>query len=354
MLGRIFRFIGLALLALVALAGLVLFSAPSYFRAQLTRLATQNGPTAYLIYAVDADRLRQAQLERVADQMGSALRRASIRYAGRGVVGDAARVRLVDPRQLAQARIALNTIASAAGGAPDTLAFVEHEDGLIEARLPLAAARDTTRRAVAQSIEVIKRRVNPTGVLPITVTAQGEDRILIEARGETESDRLRALIGATGMLTFHMVRDVDPAALTAGPLPAGTMLAQPYRGSDASAEIVEQRPRLTGEHIAQVSPATDTQTGDFVLHFSLDREGTRLFCHITTDNVGARFAVLIDGRVVTAPRINEPICGGTGQISGGFTARSASDVAAMLSAGATPTQLVLVEQGLRAPPQRAR
>jgi protein-export membrane protein SecD len=285
--------------------------------------------------------------------MAAALRGADppIRFTGRGVEGDVARVRLVDPAQMAQARRALAIVANAAA-APDTLAFVEHEDGLIEARLPFAVARDVTRLAVAQSAQVIARRVNPSGVNPITVTAVGEDRILVEARGETDSERLRTLVGPTGMLTFHLVRELSPEERAAGPLPVGTMLAQPYPDSGAAAEVVERRPRLSGERIAGANPSADAQTGQFVLDFQLDAEGTRNFCRVTREHAGERFAVLLDGQVLTAPRINEPICGGGGQISGNFTPESANRLAVMLRAGALPAPLRIVEQGLRPPPER--
>ena len=108
--------------------------------------------------------------------------------------------------------------------------------------------------------------------------------------------------------------------------------------------MVERRPRFTGERLTRASPSTDPQTGEFVLSFALDSEGTTLFCRITRENTGNRFAILLDNQVLTAPRINEPICGGTGQISGNFTAESANNLAIMLRAGALPAPLSVVEQ----------
>jgi protein-export membrane protein SecD len=196
------------------------------------------------------------------------------------------------------------------------------------------------------------RRINPDGGRPIVVSASGEDRILVEARGETDYTRLREVIGPTGLLTFHMVREVDPAEAAAGRLPPGTMLALPYGGGSASSEVVDRRPRFSGERIARAFPTADAQTGEMVLSFQLDAEGTRIFCRITREHVGERFAVLLDGKVVTAPRVNEPICGGSGQISGNFTAQSAGQLAALLRAGALPAPLVVVEEGVRRPPPR--
>jgi preprotein translocase subunit SecD len=121
-------------------------------------------------------------------------------------------------------------------------------------------------------------------------------------------------------------------------------MVEAYPGFGDSIEVVEERVRMTGEHLERVQPSTDAQTGEFVLAFSFDAEGTRLFCRVTRDHVGERFAILLDNRVLTAPRINEPICGGSGQIAGNFTAQSASELAIMLRAGALPVPLLLIDE----------
>lgn len=99
----------------------------------------------------------------------------------------------------------------------------------------------------------------------------------------------------------------------------------------------------------RADPTEDEQTGQIVLSFQLDTSGTRTFCQITRKHIGQRFAVLLDGRVLTAPRINEAICGGTGQISGSFDAESARNLAVLLRAGALPAPLRVVSQGAGAP-----
>jgi protein-export membrane protein SecD len=108
--------------------------------------------------------------------------------------------------------------------------------------------------------------------------------------------------------------------------------------------VVERRPRLTGEHLTRANPSTDPQTAEFVLSFQLDSQGRTIFCRITRDYVNQRFAILLDNQVLTAPRINEPICGGSGQISGNFTPESANELALMLRAGALPAPLTVIEE----------
>ena len=113
----------------------------------------------------------------------------------------------------------------------------------------------------------------------------------------------------------------------------------PYPGIGDRPEVVERRARFTGERLIRANATTDPQTGQFVLSFALDGQGTSTFCRITREPTGTRFAILLDNQVLTAPTINEPICGGTGQISGNFDAHSANELAVMLRAGALPAPL---------------
>lgn len=332
-------------LALAAASLLVACDAARLFQRENT---LEGGP--YLILEMDVDALRGRQLENVADLMVEALRSAdpSIRYSGRGVLGDAARIRLAELGDLGRARRALSELARAPDSGAQILVFTEGADGLIEARLTPSHLGNLSRQAADQSVEIIRRRVDPTGFDHFSIERQGDLRIRVQAPRGTDTELLRRQIGVTGLLTFHLVREVSPEQAAEGRIPSGSMLVQPYPGIGSTPEVVDRRPRFTGERLARASPSTDSQTGEFVLSFQLDAEGARLFCRITRERKGERFAVLLDNRVLTAPRINEPICGGSGQISGNFTAQSANELAIMLRAGALPTPLSVVEEGVNA------
>ena len=308
--------------------------------------ANQKGG-AYLALEVDVSALQRQQLDLVADQMAQALRDASpaIRYTGRGVVGDAARVRLVDPSQIDRALEALRPLATSSSGAA-VLTFSSGDAGLVEARLTPSYLGEMSGLAANQSVEVIRRRVDPMGTDGVEITRQGAQRIFVRAPRLNDTALLQSRLGMTGLLTFHLVREVSPEEAAAGRLPPGTMLVQPYPGIGQSAEVVERRPRLTGENLERANPSTDQYTQEFVLAFELDREGARIFCRITRDYTGQRFAILLDNQVLTAPTVNEPICGGRGQISGNFTPQSATDLAIILKSGAFPAPLNIVEQGV--------
>jgi len=321
-------------------------SLPGFLPRQAINLGLDLRGGSQLLLEIDVATLQRQQLDNVADLMATSLREATpaIRYTGRSVVGDAARVRLVDPTQMEAARRALRVIGQSTTGGNDIYTFTEAADGLVEARITPVHLRELSRQAAQQSIEVIRRRIDPTGTSEVSIVRQGDERIIVQAPGVSDPEMLKQRIGQTALMTFHMVREVSPDEAQTGRLPAGTMLVEPYPGSGVSQEIVERRPRFTGERLVRASPSTDSQTNEFVLSFQLDSQGTRLFCRITSDNTGNRFAILLDNQVLTAPRINEPICGGSGQISGNFTAQSANDLAVMLRAGALPAPLTVIDE----------
>jgi preprotein translocase subunit SecD len=321
-------------------------SLPGFLPRQAINLGLDLRGGSQLLLEVDVATLRRQQLENVADQMAAALRAADpqIRYTGRGVVGDAARVRLIDASQSERARRELRPLAQSPTTGNEILTFTEGEDGLIEARMAPQYVRELSRQAAQQSIEIIRRRIDPTGTSEVTIVRQGDERIVVQAPGVSDPEQLKSRIGQTALMTFHMVREVGPEDAAAGRIPPGAMVVQPYPNSRGTAEVVERRPRFTGERLVRANPSTDPQTGEFVLSFQLDSEGSRIFCRITRESTGERFAILLDNQVLTAPRINEPICGGSGQISGNFTAESANELAVMLRAGALPVPLTVIEE----------
>jgi protein-export membrane protein SecD len=295
----------------------------------------EDGP--YLIVEIDLDALYERALDELSVMMGETLRAAtpSIRYSGRGVVGDAARIRLVDAADMPRAREALANHSNAH--------FTTGDDGTtIEARPDRAALQATIDAEIPITMEVLRRRLQAVGA---TVAPFGTQRIIIRTPGNAVPGAVRAMVSQEGRLTFHLVREIPPTDLDVERLPPGTMLAPPYPGS-GHAEVVERRPRLTGESLTRVLPSTDQNTGGWVISFQFDEAGSRSFCQLTRHYVGQRFAILLDGQVLTAPTINEEICGGSGQISGNFTAQAANELSIMLNAGGLPVPLTVVAEGV--------
>lgn len=328
---------------------------PGFMRGSTINLGLDLRGGSHLLLEIDMATLRQQRLESLADQMRDALRDASPRIvaAGAGVPrgGDAAVIRVVNAEDMDRAMAAMQDIATQVqdggfGQSEPDITFTRGENGVIEGRLTEQALRTSAREAVATSIEVIRRRIDPTGVAEVTIVRQGDDRIVVQAPGVSDPEVLRSRIGRTALMTFHLLdENTDPAEAAAGRLPSSSQYVEFLNQEEQPGGVViRRRPALTGENLQRASAGFDQQTGESVVNFQFDGQGDRIFCRITTANVGRRFAIVLDDRVLTAPVINEPICGGRGQISGSFTTAQTQELSLLLRAGALPVPLTVIEQ----------
>lgn len=287
---------------------------------------------AFLIVEADARASADQHLEELSEQMAETLRAAGIRYNGRGVSDGVVRLRLVD---VAHSDRALAALAPITGH----LTLSAQPDGLIEGRLNDAYFISTADQLAQRALPMIQDRLDRRIA---RAEAYEPGRLIIRTTEDIVPDSVRNVFSQTGQLTFHLVRDIPPDQLGAAP-PLGTMLVQPYEAG-GNAEIVERRAVLTADRLVRVTPATDPATGMFVLSFQLDDAGRSTFCRLTREHAGERFAILLDNQVLTAPTINEPICGGNGQISGNFTAQSANELAMILRVRALPAPFRIIEE----------
>ncbi|MHA6346604.1 protein translocase subunit SecD [Roseivivax sp. CAU 1761] len=231
---------------------------------------------------------------------------------------------------------AIRAAMPAVGGGPlrqpePAFQLVDSAGGLT-ATLRDAALALERQDAVAQSIEVIRNRIDEAGVAEASLQSLGRDRILVQMPGVSAPADLRELLGATAQLSFHeVVAAAAPGAVTL-----------PEIGGSALA--VAPRAAIDGERLADAAAAFDPETGAPVVQFRFDPEGARIFGDLTQQLVGQRFAIVLDGAVISAPVIQEPILGGSGVISGTFTVEETTTLAALLSAGALPVPLEIIEE----------
>lgn len=191
-------------------------------------------------------------------------------------------------------------------------------------------------QTISQSIEIIRRRVDETGTKEPVIQRQGTDRILVQLPGVENPDEIKRLIGKTAKLSFHLV-DISATGRSRG------TRRLPMQDNPNERIPVEIRSKVTGEMLTNAQPAFD-QNGRPVVSFSLNSIGAKRFCTLSRENVDRPFAIVLDKEVISAPRINEPICGGRGQISGGFTVEEANSLAILLRAGALPAPLNVIEE----------
>jgi protein-export membrane protein SecD len=186
--------------------------------------------------------------------------------------------------------------------------------------------------ALKQSIEIVRRRIDDVGTKEPTILQRGEKRILVELPGLKDPERIKALLGKTAQLNFRLVSENNEFGVD-------ELISENGEKLDVSKRII-----MSGENLIDAQPSIQNQSNEPTVSFTLDRLGAQKFGRATTDNVGKRLAIVLDGEIVSAPNINEPITSGNGMISGNFTFQEATDLALLLRSGALPTPLLVVEE----------
>jgi preprotein translocase subunit SecD len=203
-------------------------------------------------------------------------------------------------------------------------------------------AQRAMRDAMTVARDVVRRRIDPQGTKEITVVNQGTNRILVEVPGVENPEALKRLIGQTARLEFKLVDlTADPNQVAQGRAPAGSQVLPMADGSSAIA--VKRRAMVSGEQIVRAQQSFD-QDGQPVVTIAFNTTGARRFGRVTQENVGKPFAIILDDKVLSAPNINEPILGGSAQISGNFTVETANELAVNLASGKLPVKLNVIEE----------
>jgi len=298
-----------------------------------------------LLMEVDTKALKAEKLTNLIEDVRTALREQNIAFDGLHQQGDAVLVHINVPSDQDKAYQALAKLsAPIQNTAVRDLTVTNQAGQIIQLALSDQAMQAEAAKAVEQSIEKIRRRVDALGTKEPDIHTQGTDRISIEAAGESDPQRLKDIIGKTAKLTFQMVDDqvtADDQANNRIP-PDDQVLPDESRGNQPL--VVKKRAVVTGEMLTDAGQAFDQQTGQAVVTFRFNGQGAQKFGLATSQNVGKRFAIVLDGKILSAPNINTPITGGSGQISGSFTPQSANDLAVLLRAGALPAPLNTIQQ----------
>ncbi len=196
--------------------------------------------------------------------------------------------------------------------------------------------------AIKQSLEIVRKRIDESGTKEPLIQRSGKKRILLQLPGVKDPERIKELLGKTAKLTFHLVDDENSSTLNANIEPYGKMILSDIY-DDNIKYLLDKRSLIGGENLVDAKGSFD-QTEGHAVSFRFDTDGAQKFGKITTNNIGNRLAVVLDGVVITAPRINSAITGGSGIITGNFNAQEAADLAVLLRAGALPAPLEIVEE----------
>ncbi|EAQ29616.1 preprotein translocase subunit [Erythrobacter sp. NAP1] len=201
--------------------------------------------------------------------------------------------------------------------------------------------------AMEGAVEVVRRRIDLLGTREPTIIRQGENRIVVQVPGLQDPVALKRLLGETAELEFKLVdQQALPTNTAAGVANPGSQI-YPYAPETDFAgqfEAVKRLGGIRGDSLINARAGVDPQTNENVVNIQFDQQGGQKFAQLSTENVGERFAIILDGEVISAPFFNEPILGGSAQISGAFTPDTANELAISLQSGALPVPLTVVEE----------
>ncbi len=335
----------------------ILFSAPNFMSPDVKSSVKSFLPTqglnlgldlqggSYLLLEVDTDALVREKTNDLMEDVRGRMRDAGIVFGGLSANGPVVSVRITDPASVDKAYGLLTKLAVPLVKTPGQmdLAIAKGADQTITMTYTPQGLRDTASGAVDTSIEIVRKRVDALGTKEPSIVRQGVNRIVVEAPGESDPEQLKRIIGQTAKLTFQMVDEtVSPADVAANRIPPGSELL-PDDEPGPGVLVVKKRVLVSGGELTSANVGTD-QSQRPAIDFRFNGSGTQKFAEATSQNVGHRFAIILDGRVVSAPNIINPITGGSGQITGNFTIQSASELVNVLKGGALPAPLKIEEQ----------
>ena len=302
-----------------------------------------------VLLEVDRADLLDKLTRQLASDVRNSMRDAKIGYSGLTRSGDSVRVRITKPEDLDKAETELKKLLNPLDSGPfgagaqvnlfelkrdgQQLTFTVSPPGL-DAKIALA---------VSQSLRIVENRVNALGTAEPIIQQQGKDRIVVQLPGVQDPDQVKNVIGRTAKLTFQLLCEAQPTAKGQNPPP--DCQAVPLKDDPDQELWVQSATRATvdGADLVDARSAFG-QSNEPIVSFRFNTKGAERFAKLTRDNVGKPFAIILDEKVVSYPRINEAILGGSGQISGNFTVQETNDLAVVLRSGALPAKLTIVEE----------
>ena len=208
-----------------------------------------------------------------------------------------------------------------------------------------AGINNAVKSAMEVATEVIRKRIDEMGTREPTIQQQGDNRIVVQVPGLQDPKALKDLLGQTAKLEFKLVDfTANPAEVAQGRAPVGSeVLPYPDNPSGVPLIAVKRQVMVSGEDLTDATQGYD-QNNQAIVNIRFNGSGGRKFGQVTSQNVNRPFAIILDGKVLSAPNINEPLLGGSAQISGNFTVESANQLAIALRSGKLPVALTVVEE----------
>ncbi|ALE03655.1 Protein-export membrane protein SecD [Bartonella ancashensis] len=296
-----------------------------------------------LLLEVDTKTLQRDQLRTVLGNVRTKLREKKIQTKSIRIIGNNVVAIISNPAQSREAIAALETLATpvySSFGVADNDISVRAQNETVYVTLTEAGTKDRISGALEQSLEIIRRRIDQIGVAEPAIQKVGTDRMMVQLPGLQDPKQLRDLLGTTAKMTFHLV----PSNVDINNPPADVSVLPGYTDENQRYAIYDQI-ALDGDVLNDARAAFDPQIpGRSIISFTMNSIGSKLFAEITRQNINRPFAIVLDGKVLTAPIITGVIPNGQGQITGNFDSKEASTLAALLRAGSLPAPLTVIEE----------
>ncbi|TIX51906.1 protein translocase subunit SecD [Alteraurantiacibacter aquimixticola] len=301
---------------------------------------------SHILLEADQSQVAQQRLENMEESVRQALDEADIGFGDVSTANGRLSVMLDDPGQVDAAREVILPYMNGPGLVSEWTLQV-----LDENRLELTPTESGLDNAVTTAMDsatdVVRRRIDSLGTREPTIIRQGDDRIVVQVPGLQDPEELKELLGQTARLEFKLLdTQAAPSEIEQGIARPGSELVPGAVGGDYEGVVlaVKRLGGVRGDSLTSATQTFDAQTNEPAVSITFNADGTRRFARLTTDHVGQQFAIILDGEVISAPVMREPILSGTSQISGGFTVRDATQLAISLGSGALPVDLAVIEE----------
>tara|TARA_R110000772_G_scaffold52228_12_gene119793 strand:+ start:2431 stop:4035 length:1605 start_codon:yes stop_codon:yes gene_type:complete len=322
---------------------------PAFLPDETINLGLDLSGGSHILLEADPADVAETRLQTMEESVRAEMRRAKPRIN----VGDISRKDGVlsfmvrDSTQVDAAREVLLPLTTGAGLTGQRDWDIEVRDDTRFVVTPTSAGLDNAvENAMDTATDVIRRRIDEMGTREPTIIRQGDTRIVVQVPGLEDPEALKDLLGQTAKLEFKLVDfEADPNAVAEGRPPVGSQIF-PYPDNPAGLPniAVKRLGGISGDKLTDAGQGFDQETNAPVVNITFDTEGGAKFARLTQNNVGRPFAIILDGVVLSAPNINEPILGGSAQISGNFTVEGANQLSIALRSGALPVELKVVEE----------
>ena len=347
---RIAMIVVLTVAAVIVLIPSLTENAPATWKEKMPKinlgLDLQGG--VFLRLQVEIDKAIENTVQRYADDARAILREKGIPVLGFQKAGiDGFTLRLPPGDFVAKAQTALKEEFPSLDVSQGD---VKPDGATLIGRMKQAEVQAIRTNAVSQGVETIRNRIDQFGVREPQITAEGDDRIVVQLPGVKDQQRAIELVGKTALLEFKLVDEgVSVEEALKGNIPEDSQILYQKTADPASGRVtktpilVKKRALLTGDTIKSAKVNFGAQARGAYVGISFDSRGAKVFDRVTAENVKRRLAIVLDDTVYSAPVIQERISGGEAQITGSFTPEEASDLAIVLRAGSLPAPVKIIQ-----------